>query len=97
MYQQNVCRGGFGMNRVRPFKSSFNGADVKEPVSYREAKAFFEKEYLENLLKWANGNVQKAARRADRDRKGLYILMAKYGINPARHRNNKEIEDNIEE
>ena len=60
--------------------------EFQTPLPYRIAKSEFEKEYLENLLRWANGNVQRAAQKADRDRKGLYIMMAKYGINPARYR-----------
>lgn len=52
------------------------------PRSYREAKCEFERNYLIELLVWARGNVKKAADRANRDRKGLYILMAKHGLNP---------------
>ncbi len=59
----------------------------KEPLTYREAKAQFEKKYLIELLIWAEGNVNKAAQKADRDRKGIYQLLSKYGLNPARFRN----------
>ncbi len=52
------------------------------PIPYREAKANFEKEYLIELLRWSDGNVKRAAQRARRDRKGLYILMNKHGIDP---------------
>ncbi|MBN1296097.1 hypothetical protein JXA80_04905 [bacterium] len=61
-----------------------------DPVPYREAKAKFEKAYLSDLLGWANGNVKRAAEQAGRDRKGLYILMAKHGIEPATFRKRKK-------
>ncbi len=62
----------------------------KEPMTYREAKALFETEYLTNLLRWANGNVKRAAEQAGRDRKGLYILMDKHGISPQDFRPKKK-------
>lgn len=52
------------------------------PKTYREAKIEFERNYLVELLVWARGNVKRASVRADRDRKGLYILMSKHGLNP---------------
>ncbi len=60
-----------------------------DPLSYREAKAKFEKMYLDHLLKWSKGNVKRAAQRAGRDRKGLYVLMEKYGIDPMDFRKNR--------
>lgn len=57
-----------------------------DPLPYREAKAIFEKKYLSDLLTWANGNVKRAAEQAGRDRKGLYVLMAKHAINPSEFR-----------
>jgi len=60
------------------------------PITYREAKAIFEKKYLTDLLKWSGGNVKRAAERAGRDRKGLYILMNKYEITPALYRKRKK-------
>ncbi|HPQ39652.1 MAG TPA: hypothetical protein PLV45_04700 [bacterium] len=61
----------------------------KDPIPYRQAKAHFEKAYLTDLLSWANGNVKRAAEQAGRDRKGLYILMAKHGIEPSTFRKRK--------
>ena len=61
-----------------------------DPLPYRDAKAIFEKKYLTDLLTWANGNVKRAAEKAARDRKGLYILMSKHGINPADFRKRKK-------
>ncbi len=40
----------------------------------------FEREYLTRLLSRAKGNVAKAARNADLDRKHLYSLLHKYGL-----------------
>jgi len=56
------------------------------PLSYSEAKANFERQYLDELLRVARGNVKMAAEIAGRDRKGLYVLMDKHGIRPAQYR-----------
>jgi transcriptional regulator with GAF, ATPase, and Fis domain len=40
----------------------------------------FEREYLTRLLSRAKGNVAKAAREAEVDRKHLYVLLHKYGL-----------------
>ena len=67
------------------------GHGVGNPLPYRTAKAAFEKAYLSDLLTWAKGNVKRAAEQAGRDRKGLYILMTKHGLNPMsfRRKNSK--------
>jgi len=59
------------------------------PLSYSEAKAVFERQYLAELLQWAKGNVKLAADRACRDRKGLYVLMSKHGIDPKLYRRSR--------
>lgn len=56
------------------------------PLPYNEAKANFERNYLDELLRFARGNVKMAAEIAGRDRKGLYVLMDKHGIQPSRYR-----------
>jgi transcriptional regulator with GAF, ATPase, and Fis domain len=53
-------------------------------VPFRDTKEkwneLFERRYLTWLLKRADGNISKAARDADMDRKYLHKLMRKYGI-----------------
>lgn len=48
-----------------------------------EARAVFEKGYLEYLMRVATGNVAQAARIAGRYRPDLYKLLSKHDINPA--------------
>ncbi|MBN1296243.1 hypothetical protein JXA80_05645 [bacterium] len=56
------------------------------PLPFLEAKANFERQYLDELLRFARGNVKLAAEIAGRDRKGLYILMEKHDIRPSHYR-----------
>jgi transcriptional regulator with GAF, ATPase, and Fis domain len=53
----------------RPFK------DAKD-----ELLSAFEKEYLKRLLARSQGNIARAAREAELDRKYLYSLLRKYGL-----------------
>ncbi len=54
--------------------------------SFREQKELwvekFERRYIEWLLRRADGNISKAARDADMDRKYLHKLLKKYDIDP---------------
>jgi len=75
------------LGRAPATASAASGADAIdfEPgVSFRDTKErwteVFERRYLQWLLKRAEGNISKAARDADMDRKYLHKLLRKYGI-----------------
>ena len=56
-------------------------------LPFKEAKdqviAEFERAYLSELLRWAGGNVSKAARKAQLDRMHLHRLFQRYGLRSA--------------
>ncbi len=54
----------------------------EELLTLQEARAGFEKKYLQNLLKITGGNVSKAAELAGKYRADLYSLMKKHDIAP---------------
>jgi two-component system response regulator GlrR len=54
-----------------------------EVLSYNEAKARFERDYLVQLLRLTDGNVADAARLAERNRTELYRLLQKYALTPS--------------
>lgn len=57
-------------------------------VSFREAKertiAEFERRYIGSLLDWSDGNISRAARKAQMDRMNLYRLIQRYGLRDTR-------------
>ena len=59
-------------------------ADIDLSKAFRESKdsiiADFERRYLRALLAWAQGNVSKAARKANLDRMYLHRLLQRHGI-----------------
>ena len=59
------------------------GEAADELVSFDEARARFEREYLTQILKIAEGNVSRAARLAKRNRSDFYTLMARHALDPA--------------
>lgn len=56
------------------------------PMSFKEAKDHFERQYIDQVLRFTKGNVKLAAEIAGRDRKGLYVIMEKHGIRPMMYR-----------
>jgi DNA-binding NtrC family response regulator len=61
-----------------------DGIEFDPGVSFRDTKEkwneLFERRYLTWLIKRAEGNISKAARDADMDRKYLHKLLRKYGV-----------------
>jgi transcriptional regulator with GAF, ATPase, and Fis domain len=61
-----------------------DGIEFEPGVSFRDTKEkwneLFERRYLTWLITRADGNISKAARDADMDRKYLHKLLRKYGI-----------------
>ena len=57
-----------------------------EVLSYAEARARFERDYLVGLLKLTDGQVADAARLAQRNRTEFYRLLQKHGLTPGQFR-----------
>jgi len=58
-----------------------HGASAALPSSFREAKAGFERAYIEDLLLAHHGNITKAAQAAHKNRRAFWELIRKYHIN----------------
>ena len=56
--------------------------EQEELLTLQEARAGFEKKYIENLLEITSGNVSKASELAGKYRADFYNLMKKYNIAP---------------
>jgi len=56
---------------------------TQQILSYADAKARFEREYLCQLLQMTSGKVSQAARLAKRNRTEFYRLLGKHNIDPA--------------
>jgi transcriptional regulator with GAF, ATPase, and Fis domain len=70
----------------QPYVAS-QAPDARTDLPFKEAKdlviADFERAYLAELLRWAGGNVSKAARKAQLDRMHLHRLFQRYGLRSA--------------
>lgn len=74
------------MNVFSKFSEPFSFKRKTVPLSFKDAKDAFERDYIDQLLRFTKGNVKLAAEIAGRDRKGLYVLMEKHGISPMMYR-----------
>jgi DNA-binding NtrC family response regulator len=67
-----------------PVSTTGDSLTVSYGGTFKESKetllAAFEREYLQRLIQRCGGNIAKAAREADLDRKYLYALLKKYGL-----------------
>jgi two-component system response regulator GlrR len=59
---------------------------VEEFRSFKKAKQDFEREYTTQVLRLTGGNVSRAAKIAQKDRKDFYEVMKKYDIDPKEYR-----------
>ncbi len=50
--------------------------------SFKDAKRQFEKQYISQVLRESRGNISRAARLAQKDRKDFYDVMRRNGIDP---------------
>jgi DNA-binding NtrC family response regulator len=56
------------------------GHDPAKPMSYQDARAEFEREYLRHIIATANGNVSEAARISGIPRQNLYVRAKRWGF-----------------
>jgi two-component system, NtrC family, response regulator GlrR len=65
-----------------PARPASNGA----PLSFRDAReralSSFERRYVEDLLRMHGGNITRAAREANKDRRAFGRLVKRHGIDP---------------
>jgi DNA-binding NtrC family response regulator len=73
-----------GSGSVEPPAIPVDHEAVDLDVTFREAKeqaiTAFERRYVTALIKWAGGNVSRAARRANMDRMNLYRILQRIGL-----------------
>jgi hypothetical protein len=78
-------------SRATQFGQSFNTSPLSTAKdSFRESKAKlierFEKEYIEQALEHAQGNIAMAARASNKHRRAFWALMRKYDIDAEQYR-----------
>jgi two-component system, NtrC family, response regulator GlrR len=61
--------------------------DAVDVPSFKDAKRAFETRYVVSLLTRCQGNISRAARLAQKDRKDFYDVIRRTGIDPAQFRN----------
>lgn len=77
---------------LQPGDIEIDGSDPAEdmPLSFRDAKALairsFERSYLEQLMLENQGNISRAARAAQKNRRALFELLRRHDIDTARFR-----------
>lgn len=77
---------------LQPGDIEIDGTDPVEdtPLSFRDAKALaiksFERSYLEQLMLENQGNISRAARAAQKNRRALFELLRRHDIDTARFR-----------
>jgi DNA-binding NtrC family response regulator len=77
---------------LQPSDIEIDGADPADdsPSSFRDAKAraveSFERCYLEQLMMQSQGNISRAARVAQKNRRALFELLRRHEIDSARFR-----------
>jgi two-component system, NtrC family, response regulator GlrR len=60
--------------------------DAEEVPSFKDAKRAFETRYVVSLLTRCQGNISRAARLAQKDRKDFYDVIRRTGVDPTRFR-----------
>lgn len=73
MFQHLDTGGGYQTQEESIFHQAFN-------LPLTAAKQFFEKQYVENLLRQYRGNISEVARKSGRYRADIYRLMERYGF-----------------
>ena len=58
-----------------------------EVLPFKQAKRAFETRYVESLLRRCRGNISRAARLAQKDRKDFYDVIRRTGVDPSQFRN----------
>ena len=81
-----LCEGPF----IRLGDIALPVATARRPLSFREAKAReveqFERRYLTDLLELHAGNISRAARAAQKNRRAFFELLRKYGLSRTNQR-----------
>lgn len=69
------------------FNSSKNYAIMPVNRPLKETMEFYEKQYINELIKFCNGNISKASKIADIARQNMHVKLKQYDIDPSKYRN----------